>query len=82
MSSENISETFSFVPDVQSSELLLHEHELETTTSFVMYYNYGVGKGRFTSNELWVMAKKKKNGMLYMLGLGYRERNAEKVTSK
>ena len=78
MSSENISETFSFVPNVQSAEMLLHEHKLETT-SFVMYYNYGVGKGRFTSNELWVMAK---NGMLYMLGLGYGERNAEKVTSK
>lgn len=55
MSSENISDTFGFVPDVQSAEKLLHEHELETTTSFVMYYNYGVGKVigyGCTSNEL------------------------------
>lgn len=46
MSSENISETFGFVPDVKSAEKLLHEHELETTTCFVMYYNYGVVKGK------------------------------------
>ena len=46
MSSKNCSETFGFVPDVQSAEKLLREHELETTTSFVMYYNYGVGKGK------------------------------------
>lgn len=65
MSSENISDTFGFVSDVQSAEKLLHEHELETTTSFVMYYNYGVGKGksqvigyRCTSNELLVTGKK------------------------
>ena len=45
MSSENISETFGFVPDVQSAEKLLHKHELTTTTTYVMYYSYGVGKG-------------------------------------
>ena len=41
MSSKNISETLSFVP-----EKLLHEHEVETTTSFVVYYSYGVGQGK------------------------------------
>ena len=40
-----ISKTFSLVPEVKSAEKLLHEHEIETTTSFVMYYSYGVGKG-------------------------------------
>ena len=45
-SSKNISETFNFLPDVRSAEELLHEHEVETTTSFVMYYSYGVGKGK------------------------------------
>ena len=34
------------MPDVRSAEELLHEHEVETTTSFVMYYSYGVGKGK------------------------------------
>ena len=34
------------MPDVKSAEKPLHEHEEETTTSFVMYYNYGVGKGK------------------------------------
>ena len=46
MSSKNISETLSFVPDIESAEKLLHEHEVETTTSFVVYYSYGVGKGK------------------------------------
>ena len=46
MSSKNISETLSFVPDIESAERLLHEHEVETTTSFVVYYSYGVGKGK------------------------------------
>ena len=41
MSSKNISETLSFVP-----EKLLHEHEVETTTSFVVYYSNGVGQGK------------------------------------
>ena len=36
-SSKNISETFNFLPDVRSAEELLHEHEVEKTTSFVMY---------------------------------------------
>ena len=36
----------SFVPDVKSAEKLLHEYEVETTTSFVMYYSCGVGKGK------------------------------------
>ena len=45
MSFYKISETFGFVPDVQSAEQLLHDHELETTSQFVMYYNYGLGKG-------------------------------------
>jgi len=45
MSFHKISETFGFVPDVQSAEQLLHDHELETTSRFVMYYNYGLGKG-------------------------------------
>ena len=35
-----------FVPDVKSAEKVLHEHELDTTTSFVMYYNNGLGKGK------------------------------------
>ena len=34
-----------FVPDVKSAEKVLHEHELDTT-SFVMYYNNGLGKGK------------------------------------
>ena len=34
------------MPDVKSSEKLLHEHEVEATASFVMYYSYGVGKGK------------------------------------
>ena len=46
MSSKNISETLSFVPDIESAEKLLHEHEVETITSFVVYYSYGVGKGK------------------------------------
>ena len=46
MSSKNISETLSFVPDIESAEKLLHEHEVETTTSFVVYYSYGVGQGK------------------------------------
>ena len=46
-SSKNIS--LNFLPDVRSAEELLHEHEVETTTSFVMYYSYGVGKVKFKS---------------------------------
>ena len=46
MSSKNISETLSFVPDIESAEKLPHEHEVETTTSFVVYNSYGVGKGK------------------------------------
>ena len=46
MSSKNISESLSFVPDIGSAEKLLHEHEVETTSSFVVYYSYGVGKGK------------------------------------
>ena len=34
------------MPEVKSAEKPLHEHEVETTTSFVMYYSYGVGKGK------------------------------------
>ena len=34
----------SFLPDVKSAEKQLHEHEVETTTSSVMYYCYSVGK--------------------------------------
>ena len=34
------------MPEVKSAEKLLREHELETTTSFVMYYSYGVVKGK------------------------------------
>ena len=44
MSYKNISETLSIVPDIESAEMLLHEHEVETTTSFVVPYRYGVGK--------------------------------------
>ncbi|CAH3191515.1 unnamed protein product, partial [Porites evermanni] len=44
MSSENRPGSFLFVPDVKSAEKVLHEHELDTTTSFVMYYNIGLGK--------------------------------------
>ena len=46
VSSKNISDTFTTVPDVKSAEKLLHGHEVETTTNFVMYYSYGVGKGK------------------------------------
>ena len=46
MSSENRPGSFLFVPDVKSAEKVLHEHELDTTTSFVMYYNNGLGKGK------------------------------------
>ena len=46
MSSENISETLNFVPDIVPAEKLLHQHEVETTTSFVMYYSNSVGKGK------------------------------------
>ena len=45
MSFHKISETFGFVPVVQSAEQLLHDHKLETTSRFVIYYNYGLGKG-------------------------------------
>ena len=34
------------MPDVKSAEKQLYEHEVETTTSFVMYYSYGVGKSK------------------------------------
>ena len=46
MSSKNISESLSFVPNIESAEKLLHEHEVETTSSFVLYFSYGVGKGK------------------------------------
>ena len=46
MSSKNISDTFTSMPDVKSAEKPLHEHEVEATTSFVTYYSYGVGKGK------------------------------------
>ena len=46
MSSENRPGSFLFVPDVKSAEKVLHEHELDTTTSFVRYYNNGLGKGK------------------------------------
>ena len=39
-SSKNIS--LNFLPDVRSAEELLHENKVETTTSFVKYYSYGV----------------------------------------
>ena len=35
-----------FLPDVKSAEKVLHEHELDTTTSFVTYYNNSLGKGK------------------------------------
>ena len=31
---------------LKSAEKLLHAQEVVTTTSFVMYYCYGVGKGK------------------------------------
>ena len=34
------------MPDVKSAEKQLHKHEVETKTSFVMYYSYGIGKGK------------------------------------
>ena len=46
MSSENISETHSYVPDIELAEKQLHEHDVETTACFVMYYSYGVGKSK------------------------------------
>ena len=47
MLSKIISETFTFEPDAKSAENLLHEYEVEATTSFVMYWSYSVGKGNF-----------------------------------
>ena len=44
MLSKNISETFNSVLD--EVEKLLHEHEVEKTTSFVMNYSFGVGNGK------------------------------------
>ena len=41
-----IYETFGLVPEIKSAEKLLHEHEVETTTSFVTYYSYGVSKAK------------------------------------
>ena len=32
--------------DVKSADKLLHEHEVETTTSFVMYYSDSVEEGK------------------------------------
>ncbi|CAH3137993.1 unnamed protein product, partial [Porites lobata] len=49
MSSENRPGSFLFVPDVKSAEKVLHEHELDTTTRFVMYYNNGLGKAFATT---------------------------------
>ena len=46
MSSKNISKTLSFLLDVKSAEKQLHEHEVKTTTSSVMYYCYSVGKSK------------------------------------
>ena len=51
MSSKNISKALSFLPDVKSAEKQLHEHEVETTTSSVMYYCYGVGKSKSKVRE-------------------------------
>ena len=34
------------MPELKSAEKPLHEHEVETTTSFVLYYSYGIGKGK------------------------------------
>ena len=42
MSFKNIFKTFGFVPDAKSTEKLRHEHEVGTTTSFVMYYSNSV----------------------------------------
>ena len=39
------------MPEVKSAEKLLHEHEMETTTSLVMYDSYGVGKGKSKVRE-------------------------------
>ena len=47
MSSKNISEILNFVPEVTSAEKLRNEHEVETTTTCVMYYSYGVGKSKY-----------------------------------
>ena len=44
MSSKNIPETF-ICARFKSAEKLLHEHELEITTKFFMYYSYDVSKG-------------------------------------
>ena len=34
------------MPDVKSAEKLLYEHEMETTTSFVMCNSYDADKGK------------------------------------
>ena len=56
MSSENRPGSFLFVPDVKSAEKVLHEHELDTTTSFVMYYNNGLGKGTLNVRSAYSVA--------------------------
>ena len=38
--------TACILKSLKSAEKLLHENEVETTTNFVMYFCYGVGKGR------------------------------------
>ena len=44
MSSKNIPKTF-ICARFKISRELLHEHELEITTKFFIYYSYDVGKG-------------------------------------
>ena len=60
--------------DVKSAEKQLYEHEVETTTSFVMYYSYGVGKGksnvRGASDELWLREGMLSGGMQGCRGYG------------
>jgi len=53
MSSENRPGSFLFVPDVKSAEKVLHEHELDTATSFVMYYNNGLGKASLNVRSVY-----------------------------
>ena len=55
MSSENVSEALSYVPDIESAEKLLHEHDLEAITCFVMYYSYGVGKDSSEGRLRWTL---------------------------
>ena len=47
MEFKRISDTIGYVADTTSAEKILHDHEVATTTRYVMYYNNGLGKGEW-----------------------------------